>query len=139
MNSEAVMSAPISRPKIHRLPGNASSSARKRFPLKVPAFNRHSWALMILALVLVGVYMVSAERLENTAKNTLQAPISDAMAHVPAPDEQGDTIVLTGQKGTIVGQMAKIPAKNEQITEIETVSEVDKGDKQDLLSIVGQH
>lgn len=71
----------------------------------------------------------------------LQAPMNDAAASTLAPStlNQGKTIVISSQGGTIVGQMAKIPAGNEQITEIKSVSNVDNRAGRELLSIVSKY
>ncbi|MBY0406780.1 MAG: hypothetical protein K2Q01_03750, partial [Rickettsiales bacterium] len=68
----------------------------------------------------------------NTAPVPPAAPgITDA--------SQGQTIVLQGQNEAIIGQMARIPMENEQITEIKPASDVDNGAGRELLSIINKY
>ena len=52
---------------------------------------------------------------------------------------RGDTIILQGQNEQIIGQMARIPMENEQITEIRPASDVDNGAGRELLSIISKY
>lgn len=65
------------------------------------------------------------------------APVTANLV-TPAP-AGGGTIVIKDDKQAIVGQMAKIPSQNQQITEIKSVSNVDNNIGRELLSIVGKY
>jgi hypothetical protein len=51
----------------------------------------------------------------------------------------GKTIVLQGQNDAIIGQMARIPASNEQIVEIKSPQDVDNSAGRELLSILNKY
>jgi len=51
----------------------------------------------------------------------------------------GKTIVLKGVNESIIGQMARIPLENEQITEIKSVSDIDNSAGRELLSIINKY
>lgn len=131
MNS-AVMSASVSRPKVHRLPPPPSRFSKKRLA---------AWLLKggtaLFAIVAVGV-LVSKVDVSVSPMNG-PAAVSNAVAAPIPMEKQSDTIVLTDQSGTIVGQMAKIPTQHEQITEIKTLSQVDNRAGRDLLSIISKY
>lgn len=66
-------------------------------------------------------------------------PITSTLTN-PAPAEKSSsTIVIKDENSSIIGQMAKIPVQNQPITEVNTVSNVDKGGKQELLSIINKY
>ena len=54
-------------------------------------------------------------------------------------NSQGKTIILQGKNEAIIGQMARIPTENEQITEIKSASEVDNKAGRELLSIINKY
>lgn len=142
MSHQAVVSAPLSRPKIHRFP--AATPRRRKISLN-PVLLRTG--LMITALVIVVMMigrlmnLTSTTQLSvtNTLKNASPSPVSTALAAVSPEKMGGNTIVITGKTGTIVGQMARIPSQNEQITEVKPVTEVDNRGGPDLLSIIGKY
>jgi len=137
MSQEAVMTVPLSRPKIHRLPAAPSRHSKKPAQVNVP---------LLIALAL-GVTLIAASHLisKDYTSNPAMAdapdalPMSSTFANNAASDKSSSTIVIKGQDGSIVGQMAKIPAQNQPITEVKTVSNVDKGNGRELLSIVNKY
>lgn len=54
-------------------------------------------------------------------------------------DVKRETIILQGNKESIVGRMARIPMQNEPITEIKSFSEVDNSAGRELLSIINKY
>jgi hypothetical protein len=142
MSHQAVVSASLSRPKIHRFP--AAASRRSKWLLFVtPVFMRTGMMFAALAVVVIMLsrlisFSSTAHFSMESALSASPTPVSNAMA-APIEKQSGDTIVITGNTGTIVGQMAKIPAQNEQITEIKPVTEVDNRSGRDLLSIINKY
>ncbi len=140
MTSPALaLNTPI-RPKIYRLP--AARPQKKAALLPKHAFFG-AFCLAATALVVMGTGSLLAHIASDEAENKV---ISDAAAAFPPPGKpqtrtvkQGQAIVITGNNGGIVGQMAKIPVQNEQIVEIKTVSGVDKRTGHDLLTIIGKY
>jgi len=55
------------------------------------------------------------------------------------PDRSAKVISLTDNSGGIVGQMVKIPAENEQITEIKALRDIDNDAGRELLSIISKY
>lgn len=72
----------------------------------------------------------------NGQANTVVAPTP---ALPPLTHDDGKSVVLQGHNAMIVGQMAKIPLENEQITEVKPLQEVDNGAASELLSIVSKY
>lgn len=142
MSHEAVIPVPLSRPKVHRLP--AAAPGAPPFFLSQAVWLRAG--VMLAALVMVFVMLGRLVALSSSAHFSVTealtpppAAISAAeAAPVAAPGNPG-TIVITGGAGTIVGQLARIPAQNEQITEVKPVTEVDKSAGPELLSIVSKY
>jgi len=75
----------------------------------------------------------------------LSASIADAQAAPTPPpaytkvEKPGTTITLKDKSGSIVGQMARIPVENEQITEVKAINTVDNGSGHELLSILNKY
>jgi hypothetical protein len=94
----------------------------------------------------ISVPILPPSPVEVTARHVAPEPpspslssgmISDAQASVP--NKPMKTIRLQGESEMIVGQMAHIPADNEQITEIKAVSDIDNGAGRELLSIISKY
>jgi len=161
----ATMPMTVSKPKVHRPPfiGTHKNQQKQGFP----GFLLF-WAAVLLALIgvslsinkeptikeattLPAVAVVSqrltpaAPKETTTDTNLLPTPIGEAQAETGAlPSagvnaKSGATILLQDKTSGIVGQMAKIPLENEQITEVKAINEVDNGGGHELLSIVGKY
>lgn len=68
----------------------------------------------------------------------MSQPVAPVLAQI-TDDSRGKTIILQGQNEAIIGQMARIPLENEQITEIKSASEVDNSAGRELLSIINKY
>lgn len=66
-------------------------------------------------------------------------PISLSESSLRPTRKVAKTIVLEGNNGTIVGQMARIPLENEQITEIKPLQDIDNVAGRELLSIINKY
>jgi len=144
-------SAAAPRPKIHRLPPAASHSPEKH-PYTANSSGLWRWGAFLFVLGLVWTVgqkqatayfkhdtlkLAALAPVENIQPESILQPLSDAQA--AALPERPATIMLRGSSETIIGQMAKIPAENEQITEIKAVSEVDNNAGRELLSIISKY
>ncbi len=148
----------VSRPKIHRPPFVGSRKSQKK-PM-LPGFLVF-WGGVLLALIVLSlsikkepvikeattlppVAVVSnriappAEPAPVQSDSLIAGAIGDAQA-APSTGKPGTTIMLKDQSGAIVGQMARIPLENEQITEVKPINNVDNGGGRELLSIVGKY
>jgi len=122
---------PLSRPKVHRLPVAARHTSRKSQNMLVSV-------AAILTFVVMGVsYSKFSDKQAAELPDIM--PVTANLNPLKAPEKENDTIVIKDDNQTIVGQMAKIPSRNQQITEIKSVSNVDKGTGRELLSIIGKY
>ncbi len=102
-------------------------------------------AALGLGIVTLSVYQHKlGKTLKAEAVATLQPASGGNMSMIPtvseaAASEQAKSINIQGNSGSIVGQMAKIPTENDQITEIKTVSDVDNTAGRELLSIISKY
>ena len=149
----------VSRPKIHRLPRPCRSRPKKASKSVTPGFPLF-WAAIFLAFV--GISMIhqpaataGLQRRHDVHRRLLPAisvsaqdgsasraiiPDADASTGRRPAEKQGKPSSLQGDKSdAIVGQMARIPAENEQITEIKSVSDIDKDSGRELLSIISKY
>ena len=144
MTSDAILSPALSRPKIHRRPSLPPA------PQKVPMpFNMGSGMVFLVGLVLLAVVanlMFGSSSEETQVANVpvaeeaeVIAPREMALAGALEEKSPGNVIVIKGEDAAIVGQMAKIPTRNEQITEIKAVSNIDKNAGRELLSIINKY
>ena len=93
-----------------------------------------------------GTPAVSAKAVvEPDNSSVIPTPFSDAQA-APAPslaltqpEKNTSIIMLKDKSSVIVGQMARIPLENEQITEVKPINDVDNRGGRELLSIVGKY
>ena len=134
------------RPKVHRLP---ASVVRPKpvlsivTPQEEPKKAKIGWLLaalpMALALAAGGWTLTRHKGLSGSI--TVGTPITTAVLPDAAGDASGqkDTIILQGDADAIVGQLVKIPAENEHITEIKSVSEIDNNAGRELLSIISKY
>ncbi len=82
---------------------------------------------------------------EETKLAMVDARTAPVKALTPAGNDQmtdesqGKTIILQGKNEAIIGQMARIPAESEPITEIKSASDVDNSAGRDLLSIINKY
>ena len=155
----------ISRPKVHKLPeaGRAKNRKKNSFPGFFLFFGVALIASMMVSVSMKKEPVVKAATLlppvavvsnrispapheETDTSGVLSASIGDAQAAPTAPpvytvatEGAGATITLKDQSNMIVGQMAKIPLENEQITEVKPINEVDNSGGHALLSIVGKY
>lgn len=137
MSQEAVMTAPLSRPKVHRLPVAASRFAKTPRTVNIPLLI----ALGLGVTLIAASHLISKDYTANPAMAELPGvlPAIKISSSPEISDKTSATIVIKGQEGTIVGQMARIPAQNQPITEVKTVSNVDKSTGRELLSIVNKY
>ncbi|MDE3016101.1 MAG: hypothetical protein KGI29_04175 [Pseudomonadota bacterium] len=138
MDSAITMLATLPRPKIHRLP----ALSRNRTPL-LAAVHRPVFLPFAVLLVLSFAVMAIQKQIIDFSGSSHAVPflppvIVDARASVVPPEKSPATMVFTGQSGTIIGQFVRMPADNEQITEIRPVSDVDKTAGRELLSIISR-
>lgn len=127
-----------SRPKIHRLPPLRKESRVAR--LWRAAYGLATTNKVAIVSSLASVLVVSALILHINKLWEGGSFIPQASAHV-IPAETGkstQSIVISGQNGTIVGQIAKIPAQQEKGAPIDTMSNVDNTAQRDLLSVVNK-
>lgn len=79
------------------------------------------------------------------ASEILSPAIGDAQAATgmkglpESLEKTGNTVIFHGNSDFIVGQMAKIPLENEQITEIKPVQNIDNEAGRELLSIISKY
>lgn len=138
----ATLPHPLSRPKIHRPPVAVTRTQQKK-----------SLAGLLLAgSALVAAFISISLKKEPVIKEATLLPpvavvserippatlIGEAQAYQPS-GKPGTTITLKDRSGTIVGQMARIPFENDQITEIKAINEVDNSGGRELLSIIGKY
>jgi hypothetical protein len=140
MTSEAILPAPmpLSRPKVHRLP---APSRPQKVPVPMGVIFSLLMAGVVVIMIVSRMFMGHGEEgSKKIASQSAISPVSEAVASVPEAQKMaGNTIYIKDQNSGIVGQMAKIPAQNEQITEIKAVSNVDKHAARDLLSIINKY
>jgi hypothetical protein len=150
---------PARKPKKQRLPGflffwgAVLLAALAMLSLSVPQEPVVKAATMLPAVAVVSNRILPVgsslpapvhEEVSSSGSSVLPA-ISDAQASTAplpvytVPEKSGSTIVLKDKSGVIVGQMARIPLENEQITEIKAINDVDNGGNRELLSIVGKY
>lgn len=80
-----------------------------------------------------------AAEIKTLAMNQPPANLPTSLTDLPAPPSDHKIIVLEDNGGSIVGQMAKIPLENEQITEIKPLQDIDNGVGRELLSIINKY
>lgn len=143
MTSAAVVAIPLSKPKIHRLPLAAARTAKQQE-------KAHNWVLWSCLLLLgITTIVLFSNQFANSSQPDVQSFTSQDEVMTPALVEvaaatlpvgkSSKTIILSDQGGTIVGQMAKIPAQGEQGTEVTAVTAVDNRAARDLLSILNKY
>jgi hypothetical protein len=138
MTSSSATMTLSTRPKIHRLP--AMAKPPKKFTLPPGVMT----AAIVLIIAGTGIGL-SRQSVEATTAKAAAIPeevkiapeIKDPGAN--SPHTPSSTIVIKDKNEGIVGQMAKIPSPNVQITEIQAVSNVDKASGRELLSIVNKY
>ena len=152
MSSAATLTLPT-RPKIHRLPGVLA--AEKKGPVRTPHAPKSmridftklyvgAAGLLVVVGMGVGLFAHPGEVTDKTpealeALTVAPSGSSDESLLVAAVKAPSDTIIIKGERGGIVGQMARIPSPNVQITEVQGVSNVDKSSGRELLSIVNKY
>lgn len=142
MNAKLPASVNSSRPKVNRPPAFLQPKPRTNSYVK----------MLVRGLAIAAVLLIAVAVIEKTAHlakktETANAPASAESAGMLSPsigDAQaysgpGKTFVLQGGSETIVGQMARIPAENEQITELKSVSDIDNDAGRELLSIISKY
>lgn len=143
------MSSADFNPKIHRLP---RLPEREPTPVRAPsvessAKSGKSWIFLIL-FAMVATISIKAIRQETLpadagAGEAQLAPAAGGSvpdSTLPGGLNKGTkTIMIQGKNEVIVGQLTKIPAQNEQITEVKSASEVDNNAGRELLSIISKY
>lgn len=141
MHSKEQLSLSPARPKVHRLPAPivhtkpalslvASRPRRKSYPV--------AWWGSALLLVGIGSALAMVGHRQQVASITVGTPVTTAV--LPGQEGSDGTITLQGDDADkIVGQLVKIPAENEHITEIKSVSEIDNNAGRELLSIISKY
>lgn len=135
MYAKAIVEFPLSRPKIHRLPASL-----------LPRRDTHGARQVIYGLgflVALTFLAFATDRLahRNAAfpETGQETPQTSEAPRSLTSRSQNQTIILTGEKEGIVGQLAKIPAQNQQMSEIKTISEVDNRAGRELLGIISKY
>lgn len=149
MNADTLTMTALSRPKTHRPPfihpvmiqGHAPVRKKSR----VKWFNGAIIGMLLLALLLNSVQ--SNTQAVSRVLADVSRPVSDAHAATP----ENPAVVATAETGSektmrfedpagssIVGQIAKMPVKNDAVSDISIVSNSKKAAKE-LLSILGQY
>lgn len=129
------MTLPLSRPKVHRLP-----VAPVRY-----SYNYGLWGFAVASILVLlsGGIIISQAIFKGLSSMDMAQEAPTSMAATPAEavksDASSDTIIIRDEKQAIVGQLARIPAQNQQITGIKSVSNVDNAASPELLSIVGKY
>jgi len=128
-----------SRPKIHRLPNLPPPAPSRRILINYPLLLSCLAALGLLVMAQLHKRSSSdpADSISNASD--ILPPVSDAQASVPSFDQPGQTMRFQDKDEVIIGRLARIPAQNEQITEIKPISEVDKDAGRELLSIISKY
>jgi hypothetical protein len=136
MSSQAIMTLPLSRPKVHRPPALRDGAPDRRPLLLLVA------GVSLLALAISKVSS-APQQIEQAAPMTeMKTAIEQAQSVEPtpaAPAKSSDTIVIEEGNQAIIGQMARIPTQNKTATDIRTVTSLDKEDGKELLSIVNKY
>ncbi len=147
-----VVTLPVSRPKIHRLPASLSSP-EPRYSLRSFRIARGVRMLGLLVVVSVALFIgsrlsgpssIGGDATVTVAAARLSPASGDAMASIPDiqtlnPDGTSKTIHIEGKSEAIVGQLARIPSENSNLSDIKTVSEVDNRAGRELLSIISKY
>lgn len=134
------MPAPVSRPKIHRLP--KAKRFRRERQLVHTILNGSTTKFLValggMTAVLVFAVVVAGQVTLGDGQRTafLSSPVSDAMASTPVA--MSKTIVLKDRNNVIIGQMSKTP-ETTPVGDVKSTSMIDKRRSRDLLSIVNQH
>lgn len=133
-------SNPGSRPKVHRLPAPRKSTRKHIAPQLfglgfVAAATLAGW---------IGLNFYQPEQVNSSVSHNIgtagfMPSVSEAAASTLSPEKDNKTIVIQSNNDTIVGQMAHIPAQNEQITEVKTASDIDNNAGRELLSIISKY
>ncbi len=130
MPSQAIMTMPLSRPKVHRPPVFRGDARGKR-PLAV-------FLATGLTVLLLASWM-SNQRHDFTEMKTQIEPAQRVESTQPQMVKQSDTIVIKEGNQAIIGQLARIPVQNKAAPEVQTVTSLDKEDGKELLSIVNKY
>ena len=136
---------------------NAWKSKRRPIESKnvIPAFFRSALNVVIIGMLLAmaafnGINLLSERSVSRVlAAVSKHGPVSDAQAayYEPAAQTNAGSVIaakpirLEDQAGggVIIGQFAKIPPHNEDITEVRHVYPVDKQAARELLSIIAKY
>lgn len=132
------------RPKVFKLPPAAPPVPLSRsFAARV--VDSHPLVLASLLLA-IGVSLLLSKKPLLVITHEPSPMAIEASAAAPAAKatslqaaNQGNNVALHDDSGAIVGQLAKIPAETEQITEIKSVSDIDNGAGRELLSIISKY
>ncbi len=141
--------APVysSKPKIHRLPASPPLPRKMRVLrafLSMP-LDRKVFALCGFAgAMMLSAVFIQVAKTVSSGENAIVSPASAAtfahLSHGATSEKKPEkSIVISDTDGAIVGQMAKIPAQNEQVTDIKTMTEVDNRAGRDLLSVINKY
>ncbi len=136
MTGQAIMTLPHSRPKVHRPPIRVASGQQRP-------------VLGLLLGVALGLWLLSSLRAggpDPVAEMTEMKTAIEPAQRVEQPQSQqavvaktADTIVIQGDNQAIIGQMARIPVYSKGSAEVQTVTNLDKEDGKELLSIVNRY
>lgn len=145
-SAQAFMSLSKPRPKIHRPPSVIAAPAESPLPRR-KNINNSMLIVGVAAAVIASIVLLRQEKQEIiTSEATDSPPALAPAAGGNLPDSlslqrnaNGKTIVIKDKKEIIIGQLAKIPAQNEQITEIKSMSEVDGNAGRELLAIISKY
>src|SRR5690606_32077158 len=124
-----IVTPPVSRPKIHRLPASLSSPKRSKTRQIMGIIHQHlashahrGMKMTVLLVTASAVLFVASQLVTGRHNNDnvlavarLEPASGDAMASIPRMHDMGadtKTIHIEGQREAIVGQLARIPSEN---------------------------
>ncbi len=123
-----------SRPKIHKLPAIVAPAPKKQY--KNIMFVGGALASLVLAVVLFNEFASLAAKHIHQVSSDKSMQISQL---APISNAQAESTSISDKQHGIAGQLTPIPEYQGVIANIETMSEVDRREGQELLSIVSKY
>ncbi len=142
MQSALAITDSVPKPKLGRPPAPSAAVVHPKLALITPRprGKKSLWKIGALLSVVasVGILLLM--------QSSFQRPAPPGPAQAEAlpggellAEDANQMIVLKGDSEAIIGQLAKIPAEHEHITEIKAVSEIDSNAGRELLSIISKY
>ncbi len=152
MTAHIAHMANVSRPKVHRLPRRAHETRRLQLMAAILSYGNAAkfiFTLSSLVLALVLSVLFLGRPLALMTSDSAKKPVTiadsglfssaDAVASAISTASPAKTIILKGDQGMIIGQMARLSAPALSSGDISAVSEVDNHREQELLSILNRN